>query len=575
MQTSAPSNEYDSSVSSIAPIRAVTVLRPETFQLTGRDALLSNVRAVTAVSDVVKTTLGPRSRLKLIADPRTDRYTLTNDGATVVNALTVSHPAATLLLAAARVQDVAAGDGTTSVVLCSGELLRQLATRLALRHNVNLRAVIEACHAAHHIAQEILRSLAVAYTTEHEELQRWMMLMAATALRTKHVALWRDLLARLAVDSMLQVTRVKSRGVRLDRDVTLVRVSGLDITCSFWSAGIMFRGDLKVTPRDLSMSDTSGQSRGWQHSRCHSEFSACLIADDLVHDSAVKSTPVSSVSMLTRVYNDTQESEYWQGVSDAITKLGITLILVSGEISPRGRAVLESRDCMAIDHVSHDALLRIASVTGVKVTSAKCLPRVTARHLTKVSNLGMYKTHAQTEQLFFVPHAAHASIVLCAATRELLQTVEIDLHDALRVLETSLRHEQLVLPGAGACEIEIAVKLSALAEQMTGLKREVFLSYIEALEVVPTVLATNAGVTPVNVIAKLRSEHRKGHRFAGVNGVTGEVVQDVLAAEIVEPFMVKHSVLQIATEVTCSIVSVDQLIIERSIIDKMLRPVTQ
>jgi chaperonin GroEL (HSP60 family) len=53
------------------------------------------------------------------------------------------------------------------------------------------------------------------------------------------------------------------------------------------------------------------------------------------------------------------------------------------------------------------------------------------------------------------------------------------------------------------------------------------------------------------------------------------VVQDVLAAEIVEPFMVKHSALQIATELTCSIVSVDQLIIERSIIDKMLRPVTQ
>lgn len=67
MQTSAPSNEYDSSVSSIAPVRTVTVLRPETFQLTGRDALLSNVRAVTAVSDVVKTTLGPRSRMKLIA----------------------------------------------------------------------------------------------------------------------------------------------------------------------------------------------------------------------------------------------------------------------------------------------------------------------------------------------------------------------------------------------------------------------------------------------------------------------------------------------------------------------------
>ncbi len=67
MQTHAPNKEHDDNTSNIAPIRAVTVLRPETFQLTGRDALLSNVRAVTAVSDVVKTTLGPRSRMKLIA----------------------------------------------------------------------------------------------------------------------------------------------------------------------------------------------------------------------------------------------------------------------------------------------------------------------------------------------------------------------------------------------------------------------------------------------------------------------------------------------------------------------------
>jgi hypothetical protein len=67
MQTNVAGNEHDNSVSSIAPIRSVTVLRPETFQLSGRDALLSNVRAVTAVSDVVKTTLGPRSRMKLIA----------------------------------------------------------------------------------------------------------------------------------------------------------------------------------------------------------------------------------------------------------------------------------------------------------------------------------------------------------------------------------------------------------------------------------------------------------------------------------------------------------------------------
>jgi chaperonin GroEL (HSP60 family) len=246
-----------------------------------------------------------------------------------------------------------------------------------------------------------------------QELKRWMTLMANTALRTKHVALWRDLLARLAVDSMLQVTRAKSRGVRLAQDVTLLRVSELDITCSFWTAGIVFRGYLKVTPRKQSISDAPAPARDWQRSACQTELCACLIADDLTfQETAVKSS-VSSVSMLTRVYNDTQETEYWQRVTDTIAKLGITLVLVSGEISPRGRAVLEARDCMAIERVPSESLLRIAGVTRVKVTTARCLPHITERHVTKVSNLNLYNNKTQqSEQLFEVPHTSHASIVL-------------------------------------------------------------------------------------------------------------------------------------------------------------------
>jgi len=239
-----------------------------------------------------------------------------------------------------------------------------------------------------------------------------MHLMASTALRTKHVALWRDLLAKLAVDSMLHVTRVKSRALSLGHDMTLVRVSEMDITFSFWSAGIVFRGDMKVTPHDMSIDNVSLQSRDWQRLECQTEFCACLIVGDLAFkETAVKSTPVTA-SILTRVYHDTLETDYWLGVSDIIAKLGITLFLVSGEISPRGRAVLESRNCTAIAHVPRDSLLKIASVTAVKLTTAAFLPRAKPRHVTKVSKLSVYSSSLQSEQLFLIPHSAHASIVL-------------------------------------------------------------------------------------------------------------------------------------------------------------------
>jgi len=61
---------------------------------------------------------------KLIVDARGEA-TISNDGATILKLLDVVHPAARVLVDAARAQDAEVGDGTTSTTLLAGELLRQ------------------------------------------------------------------------------------------------------------------------------------------------------------------------------------------------------------------------------------------------------------------------------------------------------------------------------------------------------------------------------------------------------------------------------------------------------------------
>ena len=86
--------------------------------------MISNINACQAVSDAVRTTLGPRGMDKLIFDGA--KVTISNDGATIMKLLEIAHPAAKTLVDISMSQDAEVGDGTTSVVLLAGEILKQL-----------------------------------------------------------------------------------------------------------------------------------------------------------------------------------------------------------------------------------------------------------------------------------------------------------------------------------------------------------------------------------------------------------------------------------------------------------------
>ena len=78
--------------------------------------------AAKAVADIVRTTLGPRSMLKMLLDPM-GGIVMTNDGNCILREIDVSHPAAKSMLELSRAQDEQVGDGTTSVIILSGEML--------------------------------------------------------------------------------------------------------------------------------------------------------------------------------------------------------------------------------------------------------------------------------------------------------------------------------------------------------------------------------------------------------------------------------------------------------------------
>ena len=101
----------------------IIVLNVETERENGRKAQLSNIQAGKAVASIVKSTLGPKAMLKMMLDP-IGGICMTNDGNAILREIDVVHPAAKSMIELSRAQDEEVGDGTTSVIVLAGEMLK-------------------------------------------------------------------------------------------------------------------------------------------------------------------------------------------------------------------------------------------------------------------------------------------------------------------------------------------------------------------------------------------------------------------------------------------------------------------
>ena len=108
----------------------VLVLNTEAERDQGHKAQLGNIAAAKAVSSIVRTTLGPRSMLKMILDPM-GGIVMTNDGNAILREIDVNHPAAKSMIELSRTQDEEVGDGTTSVIILGIYIICYLTTLIS------------------------------------------------------------------------------------------------------------------------------------------------------------------------------------------------------------------------------------------------------------------------------------------------------------------------------------------------------------------------------------------------------------------------------------------------------------
>ena len=136
-----------------------------------------------------------------------------------------------------------------------------------------------------------------------------------------------------------------------------------------------------------------------------------------------------------------------------------------------------------------------------------------------------------------------------------------------------------LIAGGGAPEIHVSRSLSQYAQSLKGMEAYCFQAYADALEVIPTTLAENAGLNPIAIVTELRNRHALGDRNAGINvrtvGFSPEsfdgrrltdvfrlqgLISNILEEDVVQPLLVSTSALELSTETVCLLLKIDDYV---------------
>ena len=177
----------------------ILILKEGATQTKGRDAQKNNITAAKLISEIVRSSLGPRGMDKMLVDSLGD-VTITNDGATILKEIDVQHPAGKMMVEISKATDNEVGDGTTSVVILAGALIEKAEELIG--KDVHPTIIVHGYRKSAVRAIEILNTLAQKIDGgEKDQLTR----IAKTSMQTKLVSKDADELAQIVVNASMQI----------------------------------------------------------------------------------------------------------------------------------------------------------------------------------------------------------------------------------------------------------------------------------------------------------------------------------------------------------------------------------
>jgi thermosome len=514
----------------------VLILKEGSTRSRGREALHNNIMAAKTIAEAIKSALGPKGMDKMLVDGLGD-VTITSDGRTILDEIDVEHPAAKMMVEVAKTQDDEVGDGTTTSVIVTGELLGK--AEELINKGVHPIVIIDGYRKAADRAIELLEKIAIKVEPKDKN---FLKKVAMTSLASKLVSENKSHLAEITVNAILHIVEKIGDELRADLDNIMVeKKPGESVSDTELILGIILDKEVvhsampkRVEKAKIALLDSALEVE-------KTEFDAKINID----------SPEQMESLLK------EEETMLREMVDKIKKTGATVLICQKGIDDMAQHFLAREGITTVRRAKKSDMEKLAKATGGKVITN--LVEITKKDLGYAELVEERKIG--DDKMTFIEGCKDprsVAILIRGGTERIVDEAERSLHDALCVVKDVVQEPKIVA-GGGAPELEISRALRGYAESLPGKEQMAVQVFAEAIEIVPITLGENAGLDPIDLLSELRSHHEKGKKWAGVNALQGKV-KDMKKTEVFEPLAVKKQIIRSATEAATMILKIDDVI---------------
>lgn len=507
--------------------------------------IIKNIEAVREISSILLTSMGPSGRNKIIIN-QLGRIFITNDAATMLNELEIVHPAVKILIMASKQQEFEMGDNTNLVIILAGEFLN-IAEKL-LNLGLNVTEIMQGYNLANKFVMDTLESLVVSNVESITETSELLKVIKPVISAKQYGN--EDLISKLVIDAVkIVINPKKPQNFNID-SIRVVKIMGSSLSNSEVVKGMVFprepEGHIKniktkskvvvfTCPIDISTTETKGTV--------------------LLHNAK---------EMLDFTKGEEQQlDQMCKEISDS----GVKVVVAGANIGELALHYFNKHGILVLRVPSKFDLRRICQVCG-----ATPLPRLGAPMPDEMGVVDVIETKEiggdrvtifrQDESI-----SRTSTIILRGATQNSLDDIERAIDDGVNAIKGLLKDNRL-LPGAGAIEIELIKLITQYGEKTPGLLQLAIKHYAKAFEVIPRVLAETSGLDSSELLSKLYAAHalddNKGITIGiDIDNDSDYGLLDVKEHGILDLLSAKKSAIDLATDATNTILSIDQIIMAK------------
>lgn len=525
---------------------SIQLLNPKAESLRRAQALQVNINAAQALQLVLASNLGPKGTLKLLVDG-SGGLKLTKDGKVLLTEMQIQHPTAVMIARAATAQDEITGDGTTTVILLVGELLKQ-AERF-ISEGVHPRVIVDGFEVARETSLEFLDQFKQKVASFDRE---FLLQIARSSLSTKVTPELADVLTPIVTDAVLTVKEENQRNL----DLHMIEI----MTMQHGSA------------RDTELIKGLVLDHGARHPDMPKNVKNAHILILNVSLEYEKTEVNSGFFYSSAEQREKLVASERKFVDDKLRKIielknevcplnsdqGFVIINQKG-IDPMSLDVLAKNGILALRRAKRRNMERLQLICGGEAQNS--VDDLTPEVLGYAGSV--YENSIGEDKFTYVTECKDpraASILIKGSNSHSLQQTKDAIRDGLRAVANVIKDES-ILPGAGAywmsCN-DYLLHSDETKKILKGKNKSGIKAFAEALLIIPKTLAANAGLDQLDTISNCQDEIIDGH-IVGVDLKSGEPM-DPTVEGIWDSYRVVRNAVSAATGIASNLLLCDELL---------------